>query len=418
MGAKLNGAMGTSRPTFAPPQLARMPHSRYPLCLAVAENQPDTTNQNRMTSTLSDFAARLRKFMAQAGRPSADSRQRDQRTFDELALALFNLQFAHNEAYRKFCEFRGVTPHKIGHWSEVPTVPTSSFKEIDLTSLPLDERKIVFHSSGTTSINRSRHFHSIESLALYEGSLLSWFKPHLIPDAPERLAMLSLTPNAATAPNSSLVHMFETIRRERVIIDNLFAGIVGVDGSWTLNFPPVCEFLRKATERRQPVLVVGTAFNFVHLLDHCIENRVTIALPPGSRILETGGYKGRSRLISKRELHNLLTERFGLPSSHIITEYGMSELSSQAYNGRPPRSSSGVLRFPLWARVQIVSPETGQPVLPGQTGLIRVFDLANVWSVMAIQTEDLGVEHEVGFELIGRAEGVEPRGCSLMASDE
>ena len=297
-------------------------------------------------------------------------------------------------------------------------MPTSSFKEIDLTSLPLDERKIVFHSSGTTSINRSRHFHSIESLALYEGSLLSWFKPHLIPDAPERLAMLSLTPDAATAPNSSLVHMFETIRRERVIIDNLFAGIVGVDGSWTLNFPPVCEFLRKATERRQPVLFVGTAFNFVHLLDHCTENSLTFALPPGSRILETGGYKGRSRLISKRELHNLLTERFGVPSSHIITEYGMSELSSQAYNSRLPRSGSGVFRFPPWARVQIVSPETGQPVAQGQTGLIRVFDLANVWSVMAIQTEDLGVEHEAGFELIGRAEGVEPRGCSLMASDE
>jgi len=436
------------------PPLAQTDDQRYRLSRAVAENQPDITNQNRMASSLSEFARRLQKFMMQADRSSAGSTEHHQRIFDELAVALFALQFAHNEDYRKFCEFRGVTPHKIAHWSEIPAIPTSAFTEIDLTSLPLDDRKVVFRSSGTISVSRSRHFHSAESLALYETSLLSWFKPHLIPDLEQPLAMLSLTPEAAVAPDSSLVHMFETIRAAYPLAEGLFAGAVGPDASWSLNFSAIVEFLRSAAERGEPVLLMGTAFNFVHLLDYCIEHHLTPGLPPGSRILETGGYKGRSRVISKRELHDLLTARLGVPSSHIITEYGMSELSSQAYDSavpgteiqpgwqaaaatisvslspgeraavrgkstseNPSDSTSRLFRFPSWARAQIISPETGQSLSQGQTGLIRVFDLANVWSVMAIQTEDLGIRHETGFELIGRANAAQPRGCSLMASD-
>lgn len=387
---------------------------RYSLFPAVAENQPEVTNQNRMISSLSEFAARLRKFMADS---AAGSTSDDQRIFDELVLGLFRLQFAHNEAYRKFCEFHGVTPHRTSHWPEIPAMPTSAFKQLDITSLPVEERKAVFQSSGTTAFARSRHFHSVESLALYEASVLSWFKPHLIPDT-EKVAMLSLTPSAIAAPNSSLVHMFETIRVGQSGTESLFVGLAEPDGSWNLDFPAMIAFLGRATDGAQPVLLVGTAFSFVHLLDHCADQHLKFGLPPGSRILETGGYKGRSRVISKTELHKHLTDCLGVPSSHIITEYGMSELSSQAYDGAVPRSGSRVLRFPPWARVQIISPETGQPVSRGQTGLIRVFDLANVWSAMAIQTEDLGIEHEMGFELIGRAEGVEPRGCSLMAFDE
>ena len=146
--------------------------------------------------------------------------------------------------------------------------------------------------------------------------------------------------------------------------------------------------------------------------------------------METGGYKGRSRSLPKAELHALITQQLGVSSSHIICEYGMSELSSQAYDhvagdggrvtsdGKLSRHMSPATRhfhFPPWARVQIISPETGCEVADGETGLIRVFELANVFSVLAIQTEDLGVRRGDGFELLGRAALAEPRGCSLMA---
>jgi hypothetical protein len=132
-------------------------------------------------------------------------------------------------------------------------------------------------------------------------------------------------------------------------------------------------------------------------------------------VLETGGYKGRSRTLPKAELHALITERFGVPTSHIVCEYGMSELSSQAYD--QVLDASHAFHFPPWARVQIISPETGREAADGEAGLPRVFDLANVFSVMAIQTEDLAVRRGDGFDLIGRAALSEPRGCSLMAVD-
>ena len=134
--------------------------------------------------------------------------------------------------------------------------------------------------------------------------------------------------------------------------------------------------------------------------------------------METGGYKGRSRALPKGELHAAITEGLGLPPESIISEYGMSELSSQAYDRsyRAQTESPRVFRFPPWARSQIVSPETGLEAGEGETGLLRVWDLANVYSVMAVQTEDLGIRRGEGFELIGRAALAEQRGCSLMSA--
>jgi hypothetical protein len=165
------------------------------------------------------------------------------------------------------------------------------------------------------------------------------------------------------------------------------------------------------------LLLLGTAFSFVHLLDYLVGRGLQVGLPAGSRVMETGGYKNRSRTMPKAELHALITKQLGITPENIIFEYGMSELSSQAYaRVRPGRARSGssVFHFPPWARVQIISPETGSEVADGETGLIRIFDLANVFSVTAIQTEDLAVRRGDGFELIGRAQLAEPRGCSLM----
>jgi hypothetical protein len=131
-------------------------------------------------------------------------------------------------------------------------------------------------------------------------------------------------------------------------------------------------------------------------------------------VFETGGYKGRSREIEKSELHRLIARRCGVPASRIVSEYGMSELSSQAYDWRIGASRERVFHFPPWARAEVISPETGERVGEGEMGLLRVFDLANVCSVMAIQTEDLAVRRGEGFVLVGRAAQSEPRGCSLM----
>jgi hypothetical protein len=359
-----------------------------------------------MNKQLSDFAARLRDSIISGFQNE---------NFDALALELFGLQFKRNLAYRKGCEARKVTPEIVKHWTQIPAVPTSAFKELELTSLAPVERTAVFHSSGTTEQKPSRHFHNAESLAVYEASLWKWFERNCGLRITE-CGLVILTPPPKQTPNSSLVHMFEIIRQKfggASVLASLFefVGKLVPDGAWALDFDATLAALNSSLVTRHPVLLLGTAFSFVHLLDFLAENDLQFQLPENSRVMETGGYKNRSRSMPKTELHSLIGKFLGVPRENIICEYGMSELSSEAY-----AIANGEFQFPPWARAQITSPETGRVVADGETGLIRVFDLANVFSVAAIQTEDLGIRRGGGFELIGRAQLAESRGCSLMTA--
>lgn len=455
-----------------------------------------------MTCTLSEFtelAARIHAFIAsvsaEAGVGSggegggetviAAAREGE---FNTLALELFALQVRHNAALRGWLDARAAAAGKLRDWREIPAVPVVAFKELELTVLPVEARTAVFHSSGTTGQKPSRHFHSAESLRLYEASLRPWFWRHLWPEGESGreaagLRPIILTPPPALVPHSSLAHMFATITsasedsvndlveefhprgeardvaenrplvpgqvrssafrrqtpRQPVTRDSAAAGVasapppeggtpnrkffgtVGADGGWWVDFGAALAELRASAASGAPVMILGTAFSFVHLLDHFAAAGISVELPSGSRVLETGGYKGRSRALPKEELHAEITRRLGVPASHIVCEYGMSELSSQAYDTVVPLRA-GVARqaqrfcFPPWARAVVVSPESGAEVGAGETGLLRIYDLANVWSALAVQTEDLGVRRGEGFELLGRAAEAESRGCSRMTA--
>lgn len=384
-------------------------------------------NKHRMNSNLSGFAARLRASIL-SGFQHED--------FDALAVELFALQYERNVQYQRFCgrrkitpatvcAIRGMTPSFVGRWARVPFVSTSAFKAVEFSSIPPAKRTKAFHSSGTTGQEPSRHHHSPESLAVYEASLWKWFQFHF----DRTTEPVFLTPNPAGAPHSSLVHMFETVRQLWALPPAAFVGKVSADGSWSIDFAAVAGRLKTAAAAGTPLALLGTAFSFVHLLDYLSEQQLQFELPEGSCLMETGGYKNRSRTMPKPELHALIAKQLGVRPENIICEYGMSELSSQAYSvrndqcavtgrnfgaGVPPAGQH--FHFPPWAQVQIVSPENGREVTEGETGLIRVFDLANVFSVAAIQTEDLGIRRGDGFELVGRAQAAEPRGCSLMMS--
>lgn len=377
-----------------------------------------------MTPELKSIAARIGEFISRASgmgvSPVSSLQSTAETEFNTLALDLFALQLANNAPYRRISEARGVEPRSVEHWMQIPAVPAAAFKELELTCLAPAERTTVFHSSGTTEQRPSRHFHCAESLALYEASLWPWFQRHVLAGlaiCQSRLAILA--PSPISAPNSSLVHMFEIIRRQSGAGEASCLGGVSADGAWTLDYPRTEAAIQVAIDTGQPLVLLGTAFNFVHLLDDFAVRNLRFELPPGSVVMETGGYKGRSRELPKAELHALITRRLGVPSSQIICEYGMSELSSQAYDSGASRNTQHATRrfhFPPWARVQIISPETGREVADGGTGLVRIFDLANAFSVLAVQTEDLAIRRGSGFELIGRAVAAETRGCSLMAS--
>ena len=385
--------------------------------------------------SLRDSADALARLMDQETEQGFDFSALDDRAFGRLALALFRLQFQSNECYRRFVEYLAKSNPKTpafpasqkANWRQIPCVPTSAFKEFEITSLSKSQRSFVFQSSGTAGQNPSRHFHSKDSLALYEKSLARWFFHHFPPANPETERLFILTPPPIETPHSSLVHMLETVRHWQGFPKSVFYGRLVAGERWGLDADRLLRDLRKAGRRNSPAALLGTAFNFVQLLDALAASRQTLSLPSGSRLLETGGYKGRTRELAKTALYSELADCLGIPSGRMISEYGMSELSSQAYDGRlnaedpcfrarrvPPLNAARLFHFPPWVRCQIIVPETGQEANEGETGLIRVFDLANVWSVMALQTEDLGRRLSGGIEFLGRAANAEARGCSLM----
>ncbi len=314
--------------------------------------------------------------------------------FNQLALAFFGFQFTQNKACANLCQSEKRTPETVTSWEKIPAVPTRAFKSFDIT----------VHS------NRSRHNHNPATLSVYEASLWSWFNEHMVDEAVGRL--LFLFPKQSEAPESSLCQMMGAVAKHLAKREHFFAA----DALWRIDSQATIDFLHDATTQNEPVTVLGTAFSFVHLLDFMEAKNVELRLPAGSAAMETGGYKGRSREVAKPELHRAIVERLGILPERILCEYGMCELSSQAYDGKLGQANPAprLFRFPPWARACVVSPETLDEVAPGQAGLLQITDLANVGSVLCFLTEDFAKRHEDGFELLGRAELAESRRCSLM----
>jgi D-arabinose 1-dehydrogenase-like Zn-dependent alcohol dehydrogenase len=338
----------------------------------------------------------------------------DDLEFEDLALRLFNYQFANNRPYRLLCERRGRTPATVAHWREIPAVPIAAFKETLLAAEPI-EGAAEFNSSGTTQPERkSRHFHP--SLTLYNLNAQLNFKAHVLPDR-DHIPLLVLFPPRHELPNSSLAHWL-TLTVERFGAPGSDWFISNASG---LNGPRIVAALRTAEEA---VGVLAASFGLVHLLEYCQEHRERVILPQGSRVMDTGGYKGRSREYAKDELYDMVSDLLGVPPSHIVNMYGMTEHGTQFLDAvlrdHLRRPTDNLVRYktvPPWARTLVVDPDTLIERPPGERGLLLHFDLINRASALAVLTEDVGHTVGAGFELLGRAQGSEARGCSI-ALDE
>jgi hypothetical protein len=225
--------------------------------------------------------------------------------------------------------------------------------------------------------------------------------------------MMVLTASSGEARHSSLSHMMGVVMREFGAEDSAF---YVEDGR--LIVEKLVQDLCEAQWAHQPVFLLGTAFAFVHLFDHLAEKNVKLELSPGSRAMETGGFKGRSREMPKAELYRLFERFLGIPKARVVNEYGMTELSTQFYDlTMKVERQTDVKAAPPWARVVIIDPNSGREAANDERGLIRVCDLANLWSMMSVQTEDLGIARQNGFEVLGRVARAEVRGCSLTAEN-
>ncbi len=301
--------------------------------------------------------------------------------FDGIVLAIHAFQRAAHPAYDRYCAaFPTVTD-----WKSIPALPQQIFKQTDVRCFPAAETVATFHTSGTTGEGYGQHH--FRSLELYHlAATVGWDRAGLADAGP----VVSLVPAASSTPHSSLSRMADWIAAE-------FPG-----SDWSAV---------ESLARRSPTVLFGTALAFLDWFEHLGDRQLD--LPPGTLAVETGGYKGTRRTTTKPELYARFTHHLGLPPDSIVNEYGMTELSSQFYTralGRPHQ-------HPPWARGLVIDPENNTEVPDGDTGVLRLFDAANLGSCVAIQTRDLAIRRGENFELIGRDPTALPRGCSRAADE-
>ncbi len=331
--------------------------------------------------------------------------------FGSLALSVFAAQFEADPAYRRYCERRGASPGTVTDWRCVPPVPARAFKDVAFASGPRGARSAVFATSGTTAGPSRRGVHHVPDLALYDASALATFRRFVLPDAPD-CRIVSLIPPPAESPESSLSYMAGLVMEAHGREESGWYA----DPETGLDQDGIERALQEACVAGEPVLLVGTTLAFAAWLDRLGAGGRSFRLPDGSRLMDTGGSKGRRRVLRPGELRRACREHLGIAEHRCVNEYGMTELCSQYYErslllgAREPGDPKGSAP---WLACVAADPDTLAPLPDGDVGVLRHVDLANLGSVVAVQTEDRGRVVDGAVELHGRSAGAEARGCSL-----
>lgn len=312
-----------------------------------------------------------------------------QEEFTEVALAIFKHQFAKNKVYRSFCDLLYIHPSDVTKIKEIPFLPIQFFKSRKVLS-SLDKIQETFTSSGTTGSVTSKHF--VTDITLYKKSYLKGF--HHFYGNIENYVVLALLPNYLERKGSSLVFMVDDLIRKSKNIES---------GFYLDNIDELAQKLIELDKKGHKILLIGVSFALLDLIEKQQFNlKNTI-------VMETGGMKGRRKELIREELHTILQNGFGVDKIH--SEYGMTELLSQAYS-----KGNGIFKTPPWMKILTRDTEDALTLQkPGNTGGINVIDLANYNSCSFIATQDLGkVYSNETFEIIGRFDNSDIRGCNLM----
>ena len=309
--------------------------------------------------------------------------------FRDMALQVFHYQVGNNPIYNEFVKHLKVDVSTVTNLQDIPFLPINFFKDHKILSGNSDA-KIVFTSSGTTASAQSQHF--VSDVSIYEMSYSKAF--HQFYGDIKECCILAILPNYLERDGSSLIYM---------VNDLIAKSNHPNSGFFLYNTNQLLEILKKCKLQKQKTLLIGVTYA---LLDFVEKHQINF---PELIVMETGGMKGKRKEIIREELHQILQNGFGVPSIH--SEYGMTELLSQAYS-----TGNGIFACPPWMRVLIR--DTNDPlsfVQAGKTGGINIIDLANINSCSFIATQDLGKTHyQNSFEVLGRFDNSDIRGCNLL----
>jgi len=316
--------------------------------------------------------------------------------FNELAVALFNHQHQSNIIYRQFCDSLHIKADAIDHISKIPFLPISFFKTHQVTCGAF-EAAAVFESSGTTQMIPSRHF--VKDLDMYRTSFFNCFERFY--GLPQHKCILGLLPSYLERKNSSLVLMVDELIK---------ASNNPLSGFYLYDLEKLHRTILHNELLKLPTLLIGVTYALLDFAEtYPMQLRHTI-------VMETGGMKGRREELTRQEVHGILRKQLGLDLVH--SEYGMTELLSQAYS-----KGDGIFHCPGWMKILLREEDDPFHVITAadaqnkpQTGLINVIDLANIHSCSFIATDDIGRLHaNESFEVLGRADSSDVRGCSLLS---
>ncbi|MDP9036638.1 MAG: acyl-protein synthetase [Myxococcota bacterium] len=336
-------------------------------------------------------------------------------SFDALASALARYQASHVPGYARLCAARGVEPASIVRAEDAPAVPCDAFKLASVFAFEDRDAGVVFRTSGTTGTTTgARGVHAMRDAGTYDAAALAFGRAMLGGGLTFPVPVLVVGPPERDAPDSSLTRMTALFARELGVAEPSERTFFVRDGSLD-----IAGFRARVAclERTSPVLVLATSFALVHLLDAL--GGETLTFPPGSRVMQTGGFKGKSREVEIPELRRDVARALAVDERCVVAEYGMTELSSQFWEATAvdSRARHGVYHEPPWARVVPVDGVSLAPVAPGEVGIARIEDLANVDSAFAIVAQDRVRRVPGGFELLGRSSDAPPRGCSIAIDD-
>ena len=334
----------------------------------------------------------------------------DSAPFDALALDLFAWQYAQNAPYRIFCDAKSASPDTVDHWSRIPAFPTDSFKTDLVTSFPAEQAVMAQLTSGTTANQRGQIFRDAVGKELVFAANRAMTGAWLFPDfaAGQRCRILILAPSPQMAPSMGMAIGMEQTRVHFGTPDSRF--LLEHSG---LDIKGLVAALTESEASGVPVAMIGSTSAFVFFMQACKKKNLRFALPAGSRIGDGGGYRGRFGELTQEDYYALATEVLGIPATHCVNVLGMAETATNYFDNvlRESVSPASTIRVgkrlripPPWARTQAVDVRTLEPLPHGKIGLLRHFDIANLPTVIAVQTDNLGVtDASGGFQIVGRA---------------
>lgn len=310
--------------------------------------------------------------------------------FKEVSLEVFQYQYRNCEVYRKFCDLLNTDPKAVKNITDIPFLPIEFFKTHKILDAQKDSVDCIFTSSGTTGMELSQHF--VADTKIYDESFILAFEKFY--GKASEYTILALLPSYLEREGSSLIYMVD-----RLIKDSNNPS----SGFYLHNMQELVNQLLEQEKKKEKTLLIGVSYALLDLIEDyqlpALEHTI---------IMETGGMKGKRKELIKQELHKILAEGFGV--KHIHSEYGMTELLSQAYS-----EGDGLFATPPWMDVLTRDPEDPLSYVANQTGGINVIDLANLHSCSFIATQDLGKKYPNGlFEIIGRFDNSDIRGCNLL----